>query len=154
MTRGATLDEDLFEKVELDHLEQYKFSPRSRRHHFKTNPPSCPQHDTPVIADPATLGGPPNHGLNIMSIDGSCGGRHLTSNTTSSEDFENNFLRVLTKVYKTIEKNEMRVAEHERQDSIRTEWQYVALVCDRLLLVIFLFTAALSTVLILVVSPQ
>ncbi|KAG1681470.1 Ligand-gated ion channel 4 [Nymphon striatum] len=151
MTRGATIDDDMFEKVELDHLEQYKFSPRSRRHHFKPNMTPCPQHDTSLITDPATLGPGSNSGLNVLSIDRCSTGRLSSS---QNDDFENNFLRVLTKVYKTIEKNEMRVADHERQDSIRTEWQYVALICDRFLLLIFLFTAAVSTILILIVSPR
>ena len=52
--------------------------------------------------------------------------------------FEKQFVRVLHKVYQTIEKNEIRLAEQDRRDHIKLEWQQVALVVDRLLLWIFI----------------
>ena len=56
----------------------------------------------------------------------------------SSTDFEKQFLRVLQKVYQTIEKNEIRLAEQDRREVIKNEWQQVALVVDRILLFIFM----------------
>lgn len=34
-------------------------------------------------------------------------------------------MRVLNKVYQTIEKNEMRLAEQDRKEATRVEWQQV-----------------------------
>jgi hypothetical protein len=47
------------------------------------------------------------------------------------ETFERQFIRVLNKVYTTIEKNEVRLLEQDRRDTIKLEWQQVALVIDR-----------------------
>lgn len=53
-------------------------------------------------------------------------------------------------VYQTIEKNEMRLEDQDRKDAIKNEWQQLALVIDRLLLVIFVvFTTGISLALIL-----
>ncbi|CAG0886492.1 unnamed protein product [Cyprideis torosa] len=49
----------------------------------------------------------------------------------SIENFERQFIRVLNKVYNTIERNETRLAEQDRRDTIRLEWQQLALVIDR-----------------------
>ena len=66
----------------------------------------------------------------------------MTSSPTSSlpegKDFERQFVRVLQKVYQTIEKNEIRLADQDRRETIRLEWQQVALVVDRILLVAFI----------------
>lgn len=51
--------------------------------------------------------------------------------------FERQFLRTLSKVHQTIEKNEFRLAEQDRREAIKHDWQQVALVVDRLLLLIF-----------------
>ena len=53
-----------------------------------------------------------------------------TANITI-DNFERQFLRVLNKVYQTIERNEVRLAEQDRRDAIKLEWQQVALVIDR-----------------------
>lgn len=53
-------------------------------------------------------------------------------------------------VYQTIEKNEIRLEDQDRKDAIKIEWQQLALVIDRLLLVIFVvFTIAITLALIL-----
>ena len=63
---------------------------------------------------------------------------------------ERQFLRVLQKVYQTIEKNEMRLADQDRRETIRQEWQQLALILDRLLLICFvILTASISLALIL-----
>ncbi|KAK7021745.1 hypothetical protein SK128_010265 [Halocaridina rubra] len=46
-----------------------------------------------------------------------------TPGAGQSSDFEYQFLRVLNKVYQTIEKNEMRLGEHDRKEATRVEWQ-------------------------------
>ncbi|CAN8013928.1 unnamed protein product, partial [Ixodes persulcatus] len=56
-------------------------------------------------------------------------------------------------VYETIEKSEVRVAERDRRDALRTEWHQVAAVCDRFLLAVFLLSTALATFLVLFSSP-
>lgn len=49
----------------------------------------------------------------------------------SADSFERQFLKVLSKVYQHIERNEARLAEQDRKDVIKLEWQQVALVVDR-----------------------
>ncbi|KAH9513382.1 hypothetical protein Btru_034781 [Bulinus truncatus] len=73
-----------------------------------------------------------------------------TPSTPSGDNTERQFLRVLQKVYQTIEKNEMRLEDQDRKDAIKIEWQQLALVIDRLLLFIFVvFTIAITLALIL-----
>ncbi|XP_066949049.1 neuronal acetylcholine receptor subunit alpha-10-like isoform X1 [Macrobrachium rosenbergii] len=77
-----------------------------------------------------------------------------TSAVGQPSDFEYQFLRVLNKVYQTIEKNEMRLGEHDRKEATRVEWQQVALVCDRFLLGCFLLSTTIATTTILFSSPH
>ncbi|XP_050704545.1 neuronal acetylcholine receptor subunit alpha-10-like, partial [Eriocheir sinensis] len=49
-----------------------------------------------------------------------------TPTQAQNSDFEQQFLRVLNKVYQTIEKNEMRLAEQDRREATRVEWQQVS----------------------------
>ena len=72
----------------------------------------------------------------------------------AADNFERQFLKVLHKVYQTIEKNEMRLAEQDRRDAIRLEWQQVAMVVDRVLLVIFMSITLGVTAGIMLQSPQ
>nr|XP_045625496.1 neuronal acetylcholine receptor subunit alpha-10-like [Procambarus clarkii] len=46
-----------------------------------------------------------------------------TTTAMHPSDFEHQFIRVLNKVYQTIEKNEMRLAEQDRKETTRVEWQ-------------------------------
>lgn len=71
----------------------------------------------------------------------------------SGKDFERQFSRILHKVYQTIEKNEMRISEQDRREAIRLEWQQVALVVDRLLLLLFLAILLSVTVGIMFQAP-
>lgn len=123
----SQLDSD---KVELDHIERYNFSPRLR-------------HRKELCTGLGVLGGvgPPAPGP-------------APGDVSSSDEFEKQFLRVLSKVYETIEKNEVRVAERDRRDVLRTEWHQVAAVCDRFLLAVFLLSTALATFLVLFSSPR
>ncbi|CAB3402079.1 unnamed protein product [Caenorhabditis bovis] len=67
----------------------------------------------------------------------------------SSDVFELEFLRVMSMVNGIIERNEMRVAEQDKRDAIALEWQQVAMVLDRFLLLVFLFGTTISTFVIL-----
>ncbi|KAK2167531.1 hypothetical protein NP493_1271g01026 [Ridgeia piscesae] len=57
-----------------------------------------------------------------------------------SDNFERQFLRVLNRINQTIEMNEIRLAEEDRRNAIKYEWQQVALVVDRMLLFVFMVT--------------
>uniref|UniRef100_A0A8R1HK47 Uncharacterized protein n=2 Tax=Caenorhabditis japonica TaxID=281687 RepID=A0A8R1HK47_CAEJA len=65
------------------------------------------------------------------------------------DEFEREFLRVMSMVHGIIERNEMRVAERDKRDAIALEWQQVAMVLDRFLLVVFLIGTSMSTFVIL-----
>lgn len=80
--------------------------------------------------------------------------RKETDSDVTSEEFERHFLRVLNKVYETIERHEARLADQERQDNIRSEWQQVSVVCDRFLLGLFLLATTFVTFFILFTSPH
>ncbi len=62
-------------------------------------------------------------------------------------------MRVLQRVYQTIEKNDIRLAEQDRRDVIRLEWQQVALVVDRILLLVFLAVTVGTTAGIILNAP-
>ncbi|XP_050419433.1 neuronal acetylcholine receptor subunit alpha-10 isoform X2 [Patella vulgata] len=64
--------------------------------------------------------------------------RKITPSATPGDSTERHFIRVLQKVYQTIEKNEMRLAEQDRRDNIKQEWQQLALILDRLLMFLFI----------------
>jgi nicotinic acetylcholine receptor len=72
---------------------------------------------------------------------------------TAADSFEVQFLRVLKKVSHTIERNEGRLADHERREQTEMEWKQVAIVCDRFLLCAFLLTTIVTTTVILCGSP-
>ena len=62
------------------------------------------------------------------------------------ENCDNQFLKVLHKVYQTIERNEVRLAEQDRRDYIKQEWQQLALVVDRMLMFIFIMGLFIYTI--------
>lgn len=70
------------------------------------------------------------------------------------ENFEMQFLKVLEKVYQTIERNEIRTTEQDRRDKIKSEWQHVALIIDRFLLWVFIISTLGTTFGILSMSPH
>jgi hypothetical protein len=67
---------------------------------------------------------------------------------------ERQFLQTLTKVQSTMEKNEFRLAEQDRRDVIKSEWQEVALVVDRVLLLVFVVSTLSITMAILLHAPH
>lgn len=69
------------------------------------------------------------------------------------DSFEIYFSRVLQKVYQTIERNDIRLAEQDKKDVIKTEWQQVAMIADRLLLTCFVCVTLTITGVVLLVSP-
>lgn len=69
-------------------------------------------------------------------------------------NFEKQFVKTLQKVCKTIEKNEMRLADQDRRDFIKQEWQQVALIVDRLLLIFFIIGTVGVTLGIILDAPH
>ena len=63
-------------------------------------------------------------------------------------------MKVLQKVYQTIERNEIRLQENDRKDIIKHEWQQLALVIDRLLLFVFILVTITVTLVVLVPSEH
>ena len=72
----------------------------------------------------------------------------------NNNEFEQQFLRVLQKVHRTIERNEIRLAERDRRDIIKMEWQHVALVVDRIFLVLFIGATLSVTFGIMLSAPH
>ncbi|XP_069952643.1 neuronal acetylcholine receptor subunit alpha-10-like [Cherax quadricarinatus] len=99
-----------------------------------------------------------NGGLPPTRLTGGVHGQHATTCPAAAhpclDTFERHFIRVLNKVYQTIEKNEIRLAEQDRRDTIKLEWQQVALVVDRFLLWIFIIATISSTFGIMYMSPH
>jgi len=73
---------------------------------------------------------------------------------TSCSYFERQFLRTLNKVHRTVEKNEFRLAEQDRREAIKQDWQQVALVVDRALMLIFVVATLSITLAILLHAPH
>ena len=67
--------------------------------------------------------------------------------------FESYFSRVLQRVYQTIEQNDIRLAEKDKREGIKLEWQQVAQITDRLLLTCFVCVTLTITGVVLLVSP-
>ncbi|KAL4222212.1 acetylcholine-gated cation-selective channel [Mactra antiquata] len=65
--------------------------------------------------------------------------------TSGTENFEQFFTRVLTKVNSSIEMNEKRIEENDEREKIKLEWQHVARVIDRILLTIFVVVTLTTT---------
>lgn len=70
-----------------------------------------------------------------------CGARasdpRVQQRISKLEEFEKNFSIVLRTMTDAMRKSEERISASEKRDYIKREWQQVALVVDRLLLVIF-----------------
>lgn len=78
------------------------------------------------------------------------------SASTSAETtntLEHNFTKVLSKVCNTIENNESRQRDQDVRDSVRFEWQQLALVVDRILLTVFVLVTLVMTSAILMQGP-
>uniref|UniRef100_A0AC34FHW4 Neurotransmitter-gated ion-channel transmembrane domain-containing protein n=1 Tax=Panagrolaimus sp. ES5 TaxID=591445 RepID=A0AC34FHW4_9BILA len=73
----------------------------------------------------------------------------LPTENINTDAFENDFFAILNKVHATIERNEMRLAEKDRRNAAELEWQQVALVLDRFLLVVFVIGTAVTSLTIL-----
>ena len=84
--------------------------------------------DTAIISDIIPIY---NDSISISSFGASPGLINSSAASAAIDNFERQFLRVLSKVYQTIERNEIRLAEQDRKDAIKLEWQQVALVIDR-----------------------
>ena len=70
------------------------------------------------------------------------------------DNLEPRFLRVLQKVSSTIDKNEVRCLESDSREQHELEWKQVAIVIDRLLLLVFFLAITISSLVILTSSPH
>lgn len=93
---------------------------------------------------PAQNGGLSPRFMNKLRVGG--------ATATVADNVEQEFLKVLKKVYQTIERNEIRLQEQDRKDTLKQEWQQLALVLDRLLLLVFIIVTV--TVTLVVMIPQ
>ncbi|KAK0418598.1 hypothetical protein QR680_013661 [Steinernema hermaphroditum] len=94
-----------------------------------------------------------NDSFRSIRLNGTVGGMGSSSidhppssnnaNGSAQDPFESEFLKVLHRVHATIERNEMRLAEKDRRDAAKLEWQQVALVLDRFLLIVFVVGTAM-----------
>ncbi|KAI3381546.1 hypothetical protein SNEBB_008709 [Seison nebaliae] len=78
----------------------------------------------------------------------------MKNRMTASAILEQQFAYVLSKIHQTIDKNEIRLRDQAKSEEIRTEWNQLALVLDRVFLLLFLTCTALSFFLILMTSPH
>ena len=78
----------------------------------------------------------------------------MTSASVKPTRFERQFYATLRQISRTIELNELRLEEAERRDVIKSEWQEVALVVDRLLLLVFIGMTVGITLSILLRAPH
>ncbi|CAH1989692.1 unnamed protein product, partial [Acanthoscelides obtectus] len=46
--------------------------------------------------------------------------------------FESQIVRILNKLHHSLEKNDIRLTEHERREQIELEWKQTSIVLDRL----------------------
>ena len=63
-------------------------------------------------------------------------GRNFES-TRAEERLDAQFTKVLQSISESINQNEMRLVEQDRRDAVKLQWQQVAVVVDRLLLLLF-----------------
>lgn len=85
--------------------------------------------------------------------------RRSNGTTSTSEQvsevpqFEAYFSRVLQRVYQTLERNDIRLAEQDQRDGIKLEWQQVAQITDRLMLICFVCFTLTITGVVLLAAP-
>ncbi|KAI8789411.1 neuronal acetylcholine receptor subunit alpha-10 [Biomphalaria glabrata] len=82
-------------------------------------------------------------------------GMTSASEQVSAENaqFEAYFSRVLQRVYQTLEQNDIRLAEQDQKENFKLEWQQVAQITDRLLLICFVCVTLTITGVVLLASP-
>ena len=71
-----------------------------------------------------------------------------------NDQLEQQFHRTLMRVERMMRSNDARAAERDRQTNVRAEWQLVATVVDRILLVIFVATTVGVTMVVLFSAPH
>ncbi|KAK6744893.1 hypothetical protein RB195_011546 [Necator americanus] len=154
----------LYEKY---HSEENEYQ-RLQSHHFRCSPERrfkqhyhCPTKPR-VYSLPSTSSraakhvsfSSPSHSMEtpLTSMPTICHLADLPSaspDETGFDEFEHEFLRVITMVNAALERNELRTAEKDRRNAIELEWQQVAMVLDRFLLVVFLIGTTISSFVIL-----
>lgn len=71
-----------------------------------------------------------------------------------SDELEMRVIGTLEKVLQAVDRTEQRLRQHDQQEITKHEWQQVAMVCDRFLLLLFLLATAAATSAILLSSPH
>ncbi|XP_076333290.1 neuronal acetylcholine receptor subunit alpha-10-like [Tachypleus tridentatus] len=71
----------------------------------------------------------------------------------SADEYIRQVFQIVGKIYEAVERNEIRIHEQSRKQNIKTEWQQISLVCDRLWLVLFLVAVTVVTLFVLLLSP-
>ncbi|KHN75680.1 Ligand-gated ion channel 4 [Toxocara canis] len=137
----------------VHHLYQKEFGKYEEYHDKPKIYDSCATvEQIPLAGVHAKLcnGSPEGSAVKRVSFTSDVNGSALNGSGTGGPDtFESEFLRVLNTVHATIARNEMRLAENDRRDASNLEWQQVALVLDRFLLIVFVFgTACVSLAII------
>uniref|UniRef100_A0A914WQK1 Uncharacterized protein n=1 Tax=Plectus sambesii TaxID=2011161 RepID=A0A914WQK1_9BILA len=74
----------------------------------------------------------------------------VNTNPALNKEFEERFRRILKRIYRTLQHHEMRQQVGDERARIQWEWQQLATVIDRILLIGFFFTTACTTFFILV----
>ncbi|KAH9503287.1 Ligand-gated ion channel 4 [Bulinus truncatus] len=95
------------------------------------------------------------------TIPKTCPGFRRSNGTTSASEqgaaetaqFDAYFSRVLQRVYQTLERNDIRLAEQDQRENFKLEWQQVAQITDRLLLICFVCVTLTITGVVLLASP-
>lgn len=78
----------------------------------------------------------------------------LLNDDPNVDNVEPKVFRVLEKVSSTIDKNEERCEENDKKEQHEMEWKQVALVLDRLLLLVFFLAMTIASLVILTSSPH
>lgn len=107
-----------------------------RRSHGNTSSSASSQGVVESSTSPPTTSPPPSSSSPISSI-----------------PLDSQVARVLQRLYQTIEKNDIRLAEQDKRDEIKLEWQQVAQITDRLLLTFFVMITLTITGVVLLASP-
>ncbi len=80
--------------------------------------------------------------------------RDATTDSAASDKFQKQFLKLMSKVYETIERNEIRLKRLDEREMLKLEWNLVAVIIDRLFLWLFIITTLAVTFGIIFKSPH
>ncbi|XP_046581855.1 neuronal acetylcholine receptor subunit alpha-7-like [Haliotis rubra] len=126
---------------------RFKMAPQSDPESAPSKPVVDFKSAAPELEDPLSTNGGLGTHLSHRFRSGQAGSSAVV------ENFEQQFMRVLQKVYQTIEQNEIRLADQDRREAIKIEWQQVAQIVDRMLLSGFVALTMVITGVVLLGAP-